>query len=50
MTNTIDVGNSTTNTITGLTNGTHYFVAVSAYSTGGVESALSAIRAAIPRR
>lgn len=49
LTTSIDVGNTTTATLTGLTNGTRYYVAVTAYSTTGVESDLSRIRAIRPR-
>ncbi|EKD78992.1 MAG: hypothetical protein ACD_41C00196G0001, partial [uncultured bacterium] len=48
LTNTIDVGNTTTTTLTGLTNYTRYYVAVTAYNKGGNESGQSQIRASRP--
>lgn len=49
LTNTINVGTVTNYTIPGLTNGTKYFVAVSAYNTAGTESPVSLIKWAKPR-
>jgi hypothetical protein len=40
-TNTLDIGNSTTATVTGLLPGTSYFFAVTAYDAVGLESAFS---------
>ena len=40
-TNSIDVGNTTSNKVSGLVNGSTYFFAVTAYTTAGVESAYS---------
>lgn len=37
----VEVGNVTTNTVPGLTNGVTYFMAVTAYDTNGLESAFS---------
>lgn len=41
-TNVIDVGNATTNTVSGLISGVTYFFAVTAYDTNGLESDYSA--------
>lgn len=48
LTSVIDVGNVTTTTLTGLTNFTRYYVAVSAYNRRGMESDISNIRVARP--
>ncbi|EKD76215.1 MAG: hypothetical protein ACD_43C00189G0002 [uncultured bacterium] len=49
LTNTVDVGNVTTTTLTGLANGTTYYVAVRAYSTSAVQSSLSTVQSATPQ-
>jgi subtilisin-like proprotein convertase family protein len=49
-TNIIDVGNVTTNTVTGLAGGVTYFFAATAYDTNGLESDYSSeVRYAVPR-
>lgn len=48
LTNVINVGKNTSATITGLTNGTTYYVAVVAYSKAGIESPKSSSRSATP--
>jgi len=49
LTNTVDVGNVTSTTLTGLTNFTRYYVAVSAYNRSGEASVQSSIRVTRPR-
>ncbi|MBI2415462.1 MAG: right-handed parallel beta-helix repeat-containing protein [Candidatus Kerfeldbacteria bacterium] len=48
LTSVVDVGNVTSTTLTGLTNGTRYYVAVSAYSRVEVESALTTVKSTRP--
>jgi Zn-dependent metalloprotease len=49
LTSVVDVGVTTNTTLTGLTNGTLYYVAVTAHSTTGVESGRSPVRSIRPR-
>ena len=46
--NLLDVGVTTSTTLTGLTNGTLYYVAVTARSTAGLESGRSPVRSIRP--